>query len=97
MIEEIKILLGAAADNYTDAQISLALKMAMAEVEDYCNREMDASLELLAQKIAIIKLNRMGTEGLASQGYSGVNEAYIDGYPAEILAVLNRKRKIKVV
>lgn len=97
MIEEIKILLGAAADNYTDAQISLALKMAMAEVEDYCNRELDASLELLAQKIAIIKLNRMGTEGLVSQGFSGVSEAYIDGYPAEILAVLNRKRKIKVV
>lgn len=97
MIEEIRILLGAAADNYTDAQISLALKMAMAEVEDYCNRELDASLELQAEKIAVIKLNRMGTEGLAAQGFSGVSESFIDGYPAEILAALNRKRKIKVV
>lgn len=97
MIEEIKLLLGAAAENYTDAQISLALKMAMAEVEDYCNRELDTTLELLAQKIAIIKLNRLGSEGLAAQGYSGISESYIDGYPAEILAVLNRKRKIKVV
>jgi hypothetical protein len=97
MIEEIKLLLGAAAENYTDAQISLALKMALAEVEDYCNRELDKTLELLAQKIAIIKLNRLGSEGLAAQGYSGVSESYIDGYPAEILAVLNRKRKIKVV
>ena len=97
MIEEIRILLGAAADNYTYAQISLALKMAMAEVEDYCNRELDASLELQAEKIAVIKLNRMGTEGLAAQGFSGVSESFIDGYPAEILAVLNRKRKIKVV
>lgn len=97
MIEEIKILLGAAAQNYTDAQIGLALKMSIQEVEDYCNRELDASLELLAQKIAVIKLNRLGTEGLASQGYSGVNEAYIDGYPADIVAMLNRKRKIKVV
>ena len=97
MIEEIRLLLGAAADNYTDAQISLVLKMAMAEVEDYCNRELDATLELLAHKIAVIKLNRMGTEGLAAQGFSGVSESFIDGYPAEILAVLNRKRKIKVV
>lgn len=97
MIEEIKVLLGEAANNFTDAQISLALKMAMAEVEDYCNRELDATLELLAQKIAIIKLNRIGSEGLASQGFSGVSEAYIDGYPSDILAVLNRKRKIKVV
>lgn len=97
MIEEIKILLGAAADNYTDAQIGLVLKMALLEVEDYCNREVDATLELLAQRIAIIKLNRLGTEGLASQGFSGVNESYIDGYPADIVSALNRKRKIKVV
>ena len=97
MIEEIKLLLGDAASNYTDAQISLAYKMALAEVEDYCNREADATLEFLAEKIAIIKLNRMNTEGLASQSYSGVSESYIDGYPADILAVLNRKRKIKVI
>lgn len=97
MIEEIKLLLGEAASNYSDAQISLCLKMALAEVETYCNRQIDLELELIAQKIAIIKLNRMNTEGLLSQAYSGVSENYIDGYPAEILAVLNRKRKIKVV
>lgn len=97
MIEEIKLLLGAAADNYTEAQIGLALKMALLEVEDYCNREVDASLELLAEKIAVIKLNRLGTEGLTAQGFSGVSESYIDGYPADIVAALNRKRKIKVV
>lgn len=97
MIEEIKIMLGDAADAYTEAQISLCLKIALAEVAAYCNRELDYELELLAQRIAIIKLNRINTEGLASQGFSGVNESYIDGYPAEILAVLNRKRKIKVV
>jgi hypothetical protein len=97
MIEEIKILLGEAASNFTDAQIGLALKMALLEVEDYCNREVDPSLELLAEKIAIIKLNRLGTEGLASQGFSGINESFIDGYPADIQAALNRKRKIKVV
>lgn len=97
MIEEIKILLGDAASNYNDALISLCYKMALAEVEDYCNREADATLELIAEKIAVIKLNRINTEGLASQSYSGVNESYIDGYPAEILTVLNRKRKIKVV
>lgn len=97
MIEEIKVLLGDAASNYTDAQIALALKMALAEVEAYCGREADAVLELIAEKIAVIKLNRMNTEGLASQSYSGVSENYLDGYPAEVMAVLNRKRKIKVI
>ena len=97
MIEEIKLLLGDSASNYTDALINLCFKMALAEVEDYCNREADTTLELIAQKIAVIKLNRINTEGLASQSYSGVSESYIDGYPAEILTVLNRKRKVKVM
>lgn len=97
MIEEIRLLLGDASNNYTDEQISLCLKMALAEIEAYCNREVDPVLELMAEKIAIIKLNRLNTEGLASQSYSGVSESYMDGYPAEILSVLKQKRKIKVV
>lgn len=97
MLEDLKILLGANAENYTEAQLALALKLAIAEVEEYCNRELDEGLELTALKIAVIKLNRINTEGLASQGFSGVSESYIDGYPADIQAVLNRKRKIKVV
>lgn len=97
MIEEIKILLGDAASNYSDALIGLCAKQALAEVEAYTNRSLDYELEVIAQRIAIIKLNRINTEGLASQSYSGVSENYIDGYPADILAALNRKRKIKVV
>ena len=97
MINEIKLMLGEAANNYTDEQIGLCLKWALAEVEAYTNRTPDYELEIIAQKIAIIKLNRINTEGLASQAYSGVSESYIDGYPADIMAALNRKRKIKVV
>lgn len=97
MIEEIKVMLGPAASNFTEEQIGVCAKHAIAEVEAYCNRVIDTELELIALKIAIIKLNRLNTEGLASQSYSGVSETYIDGYPADILKVLNRKRKIKVL
>lgn len=97
MIDEIKILLGDAAANYSDAQIGLCAKQALAEVEGYCRRSADYELEIIAVRIAVIKLNRLNTEGLSSQSMSGVSESYIDGYPADIVAVLNRKRKIKVV
>lgn len=97
MLEEIKLLLGDAAANYTDAQISLSLKIAISEVEAYCGRPLDAELELCAERIAVIKLYRLNTEGIASQSFSGVSEQYIDGYPAEITAILNRKRKVKVI
>lgn len=97
MIEEIKVMLGKAAFSFSDAQIGLALKMAIAEVEDYTHRELDYSLQLIAERIAIIKLNRMGTEGLNSMSVSGMSENYINGYPADILATLNAKRKIRVM
>ena len=97
LLEELKILLGDAATNYTEPQMGLALKLALAEVEEYCNRSADYILEIAAMRIAVIKLQRMNTEGLASQAFSGVSESYIDGYPADIQAILNRKRRIKVV
>lgn len=97
MIEELKILLGDCADNFTDAQIGLALKISFAEVQAYTKRELDYELELIAMKIAIIKLNRLNTEGLASQAFSGVSESYIDGYPEDIAMVLRAKRKIKFI
>ena len=97
MIEEVKVMLGEAANNYTVAQIGLCIKKAIAEVQSYCNRELDAELEAVALDIAIIKLNRLNTEGLAGQSYSGISETYINGYPAEIVSILNRKRKLKVI
>lgn len=97
MITDIKIMLGDAAPNFSDAQINLAYKQALTEVEAYCNREADIELDLIADRIAVIKLNRMNTEGLSGQSFSGVSESYIDGYPADIKAILNRKRRIKLL
>lgn len=97
MIQEIKVLLGDRAGNYTDEQIGLCSKMAIAEVEGYCNRTLDMELEIAATKIALIMLNRLGTEGLVSQGFSGVSESYKDGWPAEVKAVLDRKRLVKLI
>lgn len=97
MIEDIKALLGEAAANYTEAQIKVCLKMAVSEVETYCNRTLDPDLELIAARIAVIKLYRMNSEGLAGQSFSGVSETYLDGYPADIQQVLNRKRRVKVL
>ena len=97
MIEELKILLGEAASNFTDAQIALCIKLALAEVEGYCQRVVDSELEIAVLTIAKIKLMRLNTEGLSGQSASGVSENYIDGYPADIQALLDRKRKIKVI
>lgn len=97
MINEIKIMLGDSAMNFSDDLIALYYKQSLNEIEDYCGREADTLLEGIADRITVIKLNRINSEGLASQAYSGVSESYIDGYPADIQAILDRKRKIKVL
>ena len=97
MIENIRLMLGSSADNYSDAQIALAYKRATMEIETYCRREIDIELAMIAEEIAVIKLNRMNTEGLNSQSFSGVSESYIDGYPDNIKRILNSKRKIKAL
>ena len=97
MINDIKLMLGDAASNYSDALIDLCYRQALTEVETYCYREADVELSMVADRIAVIKLNRINTEGLSGQSFSGVSESYIDGYPADILSILNRKRRIKLV
>ena len=97
MLETIKKLLGDAAAAYSDPQIEAVLEMAQQEAAAYCNRALDDDLRMVAIKMAVVKLNRMNTEGLAGQAFSGVNESYIDGYPLDIMQILNRKRKVKLL
>ena len=53
MINEVKLMMGDAAQNFSDEQIGIAIKQAMAEVQGYCNRELDYELEMCAERIAI--------------------------------------------
>lgn len=94
MIDEIKLLLGDAAANYSDAQIGLMAKIALDYVETYTQREIDYSLTLLAERITIILLNRMNSEGISSESFNGTSVSYIDGLPDDIVQALNKKRKV---
>lgn len=96
MIEEIKILLGDSASNFTDAQIGLSYGMALNEVKEYTKADEDYALRLLAARITVIKLNRLGTEGLTSQSFNGVSESYLNDIPADIQRLLNLRRKVVV-
>ena len=96
MLEKIKICL--TNNTYTDDLINLFIDDTTKEVKIYCNREdIDIELESIIRKIVIIKLNRINSEGLSSQSFSGVSESFIDGYPQDIITVLNRKRKLKTL
>ena len=97
MVNDIKILLGDAASNFNDDLIALCYKYALNDVENYCRRDADLTMEMCADRLAVIRLNRLHSEGLSSQSYSGVSESYIDGFPADIKAILDNKRRLKTL
>ena len=96
MLDKIKLCLS--NNTYTEDLINLFIEDTITEVKVYCNREdIDTELESVIRRIVIIKLNRMNSEGLSSQSFSGVSESFIDGYPQDIVSILNRKRKLKTL
>lgn len=96
MLDKIKLCLS--NNTYTDELINLFIEDTITEVKVYCNREdIDTELESVIRRIVIIKLNKINTEGLSSQSFSGVSESFIDGYPQDIVSILNRKRKLKTL
>nr|DAT70848.1 MAG TPA: Head Tail Connector Protein [Caudoviricetes sp.] len=44
--------------------------------------------------MVVYKYNRLGTEGLDSEGYSGVSFGYSTDYPESIMRALKSQRKL---
>lgn len=76
--------------------LSLLLEEAAAFVLSYTNRtEIVTGLEKTVRDLAVIALNRMGTEGESSR--SGAGESYgFDSAPKHIYDVLDRYRLLRV-
>lgn len=97
-LEKLKLLLRDRAYSYPDEYLGLILEEATQEAKGYCHRDdVPEPLGSAIVNMALVKINRYGAEGVASQGFSGVSESYIDGYPEEIQRVLRRYRKLVVL
>lgn len=97
MLDRLKLILGL-SDNSKDGILNLILDVAIQEFLDYTNREdIPNGANAVVLQMAVIQYNRIGSQGLASQAYSGVSESYIDGYPDNIKKQLNRYRKLKAI
>lgn len=89
LVEQVKLI----TNNTNDALISLMLEKAKAEIEAYLKCNYDTKFDNIAVDITVLKINRLGSEGLSSQSSSGASENYIDGYPQEIIRQLNSFKK----
>ena len=57
---------------------------------------LNTQLESAVISLSVIAVNRLGTEGLASEGYSGVSTSYLDDVPPRVASILNANRRLGV-
>ena len=96
MLEKVKLLLGI-ADNTKDDLLTLLIEQAIEEAIVYTHNECVDELNTSIIQMVVYKYNRIGTEGLDSEGYSGVSFQYTSDYPENIMRGLRAKRKVVLV
>ena len=94
---KVKLLLGIAANDATkDNLLTMLIDDAVVEVIDYCNlKQYNTNLDSTVVKMVTQNYNKISNQGIASQSYSGVSETYVDGYSADVMAQLNKNRRVK--
>ena len=97
-MEKLKLLIGIKIDDTSkDALLSILLEQATSELKQYCYREqLPVEANNVIIDMAVVQYNLLGTEGLSSQSYSGMNEAYAN-YSPQLIKSMNRYRKVKTL
>lgn len=49
---------------------------------------LNSALERVVVGLVVISVNRLGTEGIASEGYSGVSTSYFDDLPPNLKSII---------
>lgn len=93
MLEKVKVLLGL-TDTTKDDLLTLLIEQAVEEAVAYTHNDCVDELITTIVRMVVYNYNRLGTEGLDSEGYSGVSFGYSADYPEPIIRALKAKRKL---
>lgn len=94
MLEKLKLILGVTDK---DELLRVLLDRATNEVINYTHNNELEKLEYVILDIAIWRYNRIKSEGLDSENYSGVSFNYSADYPDSIKKQLQAYRRIKTL
>lgn len=96
MLENIKLLLGITSTE-KDALLTLLINQALDEAVVYTHNDCIEDLSTAIQTMVVYNYNRLGTEGVDSEEYSGVNFQYSSDYPESIMRMLRAKKKVRTL
>ena len=55
---------------------------------------LNAQLESAVISLSVVAVNRIGTEGIASESYSGVSTSYLENISPGVASILNANRRV---
>lgn len=94
LLEKIKRR-SSAAKNESDELLNDLIDETQEEIKEFTHREdIPPSLEGSLIELVVIKCNRLGTEGISSESFSGVSTSYLNGFPKYIEKKLRKCRKL---
>lgn len=93
MLDKLKLILGI-KDDTKDDLLTLLIEQAIEEALNYTHQDSIENLRSTIISMVVYKYNRLGTEGLDSEGYSGVSFGYSTDYPESIMRALKSQRKL---
>lgn len=93
MLDKLKLILSI-KDNTKDDLLTLLIEQAIEEALNYTHQDSIDNLSSTIISMVVYKYNRLGTEGLDSEGYSGVSFGYSTDYPESIMRALKSQRKL---
>lgn len=93
MLDKLKLILGI-KDDTKDDLLTLLIEQAIEEALNYTHQDSIENLSSTIISMVVYKYNRLGTEGLDSEGYSGVSFGYSTDYPESIMRALKSQRKL---
>jgi len=95
MLNQIKLLLGL-TDNSKDELLTVLIERCIEEFNTYTRNNDSTGCESLIASMVVFQYNRLGSEGVDSENYSGVSFDYSSDYPETIIKQLKAKRKLQV-
>lgn len=96
MLDKLKVLLGL-ADNTKDQLLNILIDQATEEAVNYTHDKNADNLFSVISQMVVFKYNRLGSEGVDSETYSGVRFDYATDYPKSIMRQLNAKRRVMTI
>ena len=95
LLKKVNLLLGTTDK---DDVLTMLIEDAKDEAMNYCNLTLySLTLDTTVVKMVIQNYNKSINQGISSESFSGVGESYINGYTSDVISLLNKNRKVRML